>query len=152
VTPKRLIPLIHVGCRELGLSADDRKAMQLRVVGKDSLGEMTGRELEQVLDHLKASGFKPVSKGRKSRNRAPRADLRLVHVLWGKLGEAGALRDPSRAGLYAFIRARFGDAWSAMPLDVDALRDWQQIDDVIQALKSWGQREVIDFDWGDHRK
>jgi hypothetical protein len=32
------------------------------------------------------------------------------------------------------------------------LREWKLIDDVIQALKSWGRRADIDFDWEDHAR
>jgi len=70
-----------------------------------------------------------------------------VHVLWGKLGQAGELRDPSRAGLNAFVRWRFGEAWGSVPVDIDALRDHEQIDQLLQALMAWGKRARIDFDW-----
>lgn len=150
---RALQKLIHVGCRELGLDADARRDMQFRVVKKHSLSDMTGDELDLVLRHLKEAGFSPAPRkfGAKHK-RAPRADLRLVHVLWKKLGEAGELRDPSRAGLNAFIRKRFREAWGTVPADVDMLREHMQIDDVIQALKAWGQRTDIDFDWSEHRR
>ena len=73
-------------------------------------------------------------------------------MLWRKLGQSGALCDPSRAGLNKFIRARFGGVWGSVPADVDMLRAWEQIDAVIQALKTWGHRQGIDFDWEDHRR
>lgn len=144
--------LIHVGCRELHLTQDDRRDLQLAVCGKASMSEMTETDLTKVLDRLKADGFKPDFKGRKKHPLAPRADLRVIHVLWKKLGDADALRKPGRAGLNAFIRARFGKAWGSVPADVDMLREWQQIDQVIQALKNWGERSAIDFDWDQHRQ
>ena len=142
---------IHVGCRELGLDSDARKALQLVVTGKASMTDMTEADLTAVLNRLKQDGFKASSRSKKHA-KASRADLRLVHVLWRKLGEAGQLRDVSRAGLNKFIRSRFGKAWSNVPADVDMMRDHQEIDQVIQALKSWGQRADIDFDWSDHQK
>jgi phage gp16-like protein len=138
--------LIHVACKELGLDADARRDLQLRVVGKSSLSDMTSGELTAVVDELKRLGFKPRQKGGK-RPAAPRADLRLIHVLWRKLGEAGVLEKPGRDGLNAFIRSRFESTWGSVPADVDMLRDHMQIDDVVQSLKSWGQRADIDFDW-----
>lgn len=143
--------MIHVGCRELGLDADARRDLQLNATGKASMRDMTDVELKLVVNRLKAAGFK-VSGQSKKRAPAPRKDLRLIHVLWSKLGEAGALRDPTRAGLNKFIRARFEKSWQSVPADVDMLREWAQIDDVIQALKSWGNRAEIDFDWEDHWK
>jgi len=142
---RSLQKLIHVGCRELGLDADARHDLQLAVCGKASMSDMTEAELKRVLDRLKNSGFKVSSKVR--RPAAPRADLRLIHVLWKKLGDAGALERPGRAGLNAFIRARFGDTWQSVPADVDMLRDHGQIEAVVAALKAWGKRTGVDFDW-----
>merc|ERR1711969_240076 len=125
------IRLIHVACRDLGIDQETRRALQERLTGKASLRDMSQPELELVLGALKDQGFRPRG-GR--RPAAPRADLRLIHVLWAELGKAGALDKPGRDGLNAFIRRRFGQSWSFVPADVDMLRDWQQIDDVIQAL------------------
>ena len=149
---RSLQQLIHVGCRELHLDQDARRDLQLAVCGKASMRDMTQADLTAVLGRLKADGFKPELKGRKKRAGAPRADLRLIHVLWRKLGDAGQLRTPGRAGLNSFVRARFGNVWGSVPADVDMLRDWAQIDQVIQALKSWGQRVDIDFDWDAHQR
>lgn len=137
--------LIHVGCRELGLDADARRDLQQAATGKASMRDMTEADLRLVVDRLKASGFDPGS-GRVRHPRAPRADLRLVHVLWRMLGEAGELKQPGRAGLNAFIRRRFGDAWGSVPADIDMLRDWEKIDTVIQALIDWCERAGIEVD------
>lgn len=140
---RRLQQLIHVGCRELRISAEDRRAMQLRLTGCESMSGMTEAQLELVVDELKAKGFKPKG-GRKPA--ASRRDLRLIHVIWRKLGAAGALDRPGRDGLNAFIRSRFGTAWASVPADVDMLRDHEKIDAVIQALKSWADRVGVELD------
>ena len=137
---------IHVGCRQLGLDADARHDLQLLVTGKDSMSKMSEGELKAVLGALETRGFRP-NKAKRSRPAAPRADLRLVHVLWRKLGDAGALERPDRAGLNTFIRTQFETKWGSVPADVDMLREWRQIDDVLQALIAWGKRVRIDFDW-----
>jgi phage gp16-like protein len=142
---------IHVACRQLNLTQQNRRELQLAVCGKSSMTDMSASDLHSVLKRLKADGFKPDFKGHKKHPPAPRADLKVIHVLWRKLGDAGALRKPGRAGLNTFIRARFGNAWGSVPADVDMLRDWKQIDQIIQALKSWGERVDIDFDWDQHR-
>jgi len=148
-----LLKTIHVACRQLGLDEDTRHDLQLRLTGKASLKDMTPAEQMRVLDALKTRGFKPFGKrastprkgAAKSRAHpmAPRADLRLVHVLWKRLGDAGALRQPGRAGLNAFIRASFEGKWQAVPIDVDALREAGQIDDVVQALKAMCRRAGV---------
>jgi len=148
---RSLHKLIFAACRHLGLDDDARRDLQVNVTGKASLRDMSDGELKLVVNRLKEAGFE--DRPRNPRHKpAPRADLRMIHVLWRKLGQSGALRDPSRAGLNTFIRARFEATWGSVPADVDMLRDWQQIDAVIQALKSWGQRAEIDFDWGDHAR
>ena len=142
---------IHIGCRQLALDSDARRALQLVETGKHSMKDMSDAELLKVIKRLVKDGFKPASKGPKKHKAASRPDLRLVHVLWRKLGEAGALRDPSRAGLNTFIRDQFGKTWGSVPADIDMLRDHKQINAVIQALKNWGANSGIDFDWAEHR-
>ena len=146
---RALQQLIFAACRQLGLDEDARRDLQVSVTGKASLRDMNDGELKLVVNRLKQAGFE--DKPRNPRHKpAPRGDLRMIHVLWRKLGQSGALRDPSRAGLNKFIRARFGGVWGSVPADVDMLRAWEQIDAVIQALKTWGHRQSIDFDWEDH--
>lgn len=140
---RRLQKLIHVGCRELGLDEEDRRALQLVATGKASQREMDEVELRRVVKALKARGFRPEGRGHAP---APRADLRLVHVLWRRLGEAGVLERPDRAGLNAFIRARFGASWGNVPIDVDALRDAGRINAVIRALRDWCARAGVEID------
>ncbi|WP_393927312.1 gp16 family protein [Yoonia sp. R2-816] len=150
---RALQKLIHVACRELGLDAQARRDLQLVTCGKDSMRDMNEAELKAVLDRLKADGFQiSVTKSSKRRPAAPRKDLKLVHVLWTKLGDAGALDRPGRDGLNAFIRSRFGSSWGVVPADIDMLRDHDKIAAVIRALMAWGKRENIDFDFVRYRK
>ena len=144
IMTRALQRLVHVACRELHIDAEARHDLQLAVTGKASMADMSEADLTKLIDRLKADGFKVSLKPRKT---APRADLRLIHVLWAKLGQKGALDRPDRPGLNAFIRSRFEATWSSVPADVDMLRDHNQIDAVVQALKDWGRRAGIDFDW-----
>jgi hypothetical protein len=139
---------IHVACRQLGLDAAARHDVQLAACGKASMSDMNDADLHLVISHLKERGFKPTSPnktGRKFHKAAPRSELRLVHVLWRLLGEAGVLDKPDRAGLNAFIRSQFESKWKSVPLDVDMLRDDKQINAVVRALKSWCQRAGIEL-------
>ena len=139
---RALQKLVHVGCRELKIDAEGRRALQLAVTGKASMSDMSEGDLTKLVDRLKADGFSPEG-GKTSRKAAPRADLRYVHVLWGLLGRAGKLKKPGRAGLNAFVRSRFENKWSSVPIDIDALQDAGQINDVTRALKDWCKREGI---------
>lgn len=138
---------IFVACRELGIDNDTRKELQLRVVGKSSLSKMTEGEMQKVVQELEQQGFKPSRIGGK-RKAAKRADVRYVHVLWGLLKNAGALENPTRDGLNAFIRKRFAKTWGAALIDVDAMEDHGQISDVIYALKSWCERAGVGYSGG----
>ncbi|WPY94699.1 regulatory protein GemA [Limimaricola variabilis] len=143
---RNLQKMIHVGCRELGLDAEARRDLQLAACGKGSMRDMSEADLEKVVARLKTSGFKPGFKASGKKPAAPRADLRLIHVLWKRLGQAGVLERPDRAGLNAFVRVRFEEVWGSVPADVDMMRDHAKIDAVIQALKSWARRAEVPLD------
>lgn len=139
---------IHVACRQLGLDPDTRRALQLQVVGKASLAEMSEDERVKVLDALKARGFRlaPNAARKGYRRAASRGDVRFCHVLWGKLFKSGAVAVPGAAGLNAFVRARFEKSWGAATFDVDGMKDWRQIATVIEALKGMCKRAGIAID------
>jgi phage gp16-like protein len=145
MTARNLQRMIHVGCKQLGLDDDTRRDLQLVVTGKASMADMTEAEMLKVVEALKQRGFKAGFKGPSKARRpaAKRADVRLIHALWGALGRAGKLKKPGREGLNAFLRIRFEKKWGAVPIDVDALTDWSQISDVIKALKDWCRREGV---------
>ncbi|MCB5198575.1 regulatory protein GemA [Loktanella sp. TSTF-M6] len=133
--------LVHVACRELAIDADTRRYLQLVVTGKASMADMDEADLQKLLTRLKEKGFRVTATGK--RKAAPRADLRYIHVLWRLLGEDGALDRPGRAGLNAFVRSRFAGKWASVPIDIDALQDAGQINDVTRALKDWCARRCI---------
>lgn len=143
--PRTLQRQIHAACRQLGLDSDTRHDLQLQATGKASMADMTVGELLAVVAVLKQrgfkAGFKPGVKGR--RPAAPRADLRYIHVLWSLLGKAGALKKPGRDGLNAFVRSRFESKWASVPIDIDALREAGQINDVIRALQDMCRRQGV---------
>jgi len=136
---------IHVGCKQIGLDNEARHDLQLLVTGKASMSDMSDADLLKMVEALKKRGFKPGFKGASKPRRAaaPRADLRFVHVLWKLLGEAGALKKPGRDGLNAFVRSRFEGKWQSVPIDIDALRDAGQINDVTRALKDMCRRAGV---------
>ncbi len=141
--------LIHVGCRELGLDKEARHDLQLLVTGKASQSDMSDGELEAVVQALKDRGFTvkataaKVGHNRARRPTSDRADIRLCHVLWKLLAQSGHIKVSGAKGLNAFIRERFETTWGSVPIDVDALRDEGQINDVVQALKAMCARHKV---------
>lgn len=144
MTVQGLRQKIHVGCRELGLDSDTRRDLQYAATGKASMRDMDEADMRKVLTVLEQKGFKPTSAGR--RPKAKRADIRFCHVMWRLLHEAGEARVKGAAGLNAFIRARFEKTWGHVPIDIDSMTEWQEIKDVVEALKSWCDRAGIELD------
>ncbi|RJE87117.1 regulatory protein GemA [Paracoccus onubensis] len=142
---RNLQRMIHVGCKQLGLDDTTRHDLQLLVTGKTSMRDMSEADLLSMIEALKKRGFKAGFSDSKKGRRAPasRADLRFIHVLWKLLGDAGALKRPGRDGLNAFIRSRFEGKWQSVPIDIDALREAGQINDVTRALKDMCRRAGV---------
>ncbi len=150
-----LIRACHAAVRAAGFDEDARHDFQMRVTGKASMRDMSVAELRHLRDELnRITGFGQGGRGKGRRGGKPavgkpagrpgadynppafRGDVRLIHALWGELGQRGVLKRPDRAGLNAFIRSRFEGHWSFVPVDVDVLTDTDNITDVIQALKA----------------
>ena len=141
---RQLQRTIHAAAREIGLEAEDRRAVQLLATGKPSTATMTEAELEAVIAALKARGWAP--KGHAGRPRSERPDIRYIHVLWRLLAAAGHVQADRRA-LNSFIRTRFGATGAAI-LDVDMMRDGPTIAAVTEALKAMCKRHSIPVERG----
>jgi len=142
MTAKRDYKGIYARSKGAGLDEDARRDVFEQQTGKRSLSLMTPAEVGKVDAHLKT--LAPAKRGRKPASE--NASVRFIHVLWRLLGDAGALNDPTRAGLNKFLQKRFGEKWGAAVIDVDALTDHRQIATVIEALKDWCAREGVELD------
>ncbi|MDR1276167.1 MAG: regulatory protein GemA [Candidatus Accumulibacter sp.] len=134
----RLIRLIHVGKRELGLSDETYRALLAGCTRKDSTTRMSVPELERVFDRMKHSGFKvqvksarhAAAQSKPSRPLAQSPQARKIRALWLSLHTAGAVRNASEAALAAYVQRQTGIA---------ALQwlDSAQAGKIIESLKSW---------------
>lgn len=141
------VKAIYAGIRAVGIEdEDDRRALYARVTGKFRLREMSPRDKDAVLAELRRLGFGSAAARRPE---APRGDLRFIHVMWRLLGDQRAIRKAGRAGLNAFIRARFEAKWGHVPLDVDQMREWAEINDVVEALRAMCRRAGINLEQRD---
>ncbi len=120
---------IHIARKELKLQEEDYRAILRRVAGVESAAGLDDAALEAVLAELRRLGWKPAFTGKKP----DRADLRMIFGLWAELGRQGALVDPSRSALRAFV-GRQEDV-----SDPEFLRR-DQAQRVIEALKAWLRR------------
>ncbi|NLR73547.1 gp16 family protein [Leeia aquatica] len=129
----RLIRLIHVARRELGLDDGCYRAILLQVATKTSAADLSASELQMVLDHMKRLGFKVRAKSPvQSRPLAQDAEARKVRALWLFLHELGVVKDPSERALASYVKRIAG---------VDALQ-WVDCDmhRVIETMKKWVMR------------
>ena len=137
---QRLIRLIHVGKRELGLDDDVYRALLMGSVQKDSTSAMSVLELERVLERMKRSGFKvrvksarPPAQSRPGRPLAQYPEARKVRALWLFLHQLGAVKNPSEEALAAYVKRI---------AKVDALQwtNGNQTEALIETLKKWAMR------------
>lgn len=144
---QRLIRLIHVAKRDLSLDDDTYRSILQRFGRKESSSDLTVPELEQVLEHLKRSGFKVRSKGKQAKPKAVKAkpsrplaqdaESKKIRALWLFLHELGAVKNPSEEALAAYVKRIAG---------VDALQ-WisgEQAERLIETMKKWAMRFLPD--------
>ena len=129
----RLIKLIQVARRDLGLDEPNYRGILFAQGGNDSLAAMPIDGMQKVLDYLKAQGFK-VRSTKTDRKQATGLDASKVRALWLFLHELGAVRDPSEAALTAYVKRM------AKVDDVQWMRNGRRVETVIESLKKWAMR------------
>jgi phage gp16-like protein len=127
-----LLGAIHAGKRQLGWDDETYRAVLRQVTGHDSAAACTVRELEAVLEQLRARGFTP-KPGAPAYRRGHRPEARYIRALWAELAQQGALHDPSEVGLNAFVERQTKTSrleWCSTA----------QLRSVLEALKAWSTR------------
>ena len=134
----KLIQLIHVGKKQLGLDDDLYREVLESCTGKSSSKLMTTTQLESVLDRMKQLGFQVESKDKSGvKNLADDAQSKLIRHLWLQLHEAGQVRNSDEKALAKFIENKVG---------VSALQflSTKNADMIITHLRQWCKRCGID--------
>lgn len=118
---------ILAACARLGLDDDSRRELQMDVIGKRSLTEMTTVELVKLRDHL--------NRGWKHPDQA-RPHMGKIRALWWSLYWLGAISRVDDDALAAFVKRQTG---------VERLKFLGHFDapKVIEAMKSWLEREGV---------
>ncbi len=134
----RLIKLIHVARRELGMDDETYRLMLAGMKGLDgatSTAVLSVPKLYLVLEQLKQKGFKVRPAAKPKRPQAADDQSKKIRSLWLTLHDAGAVRDPSEEALAKFV----------LGMTKVAALQWlssEQASRVIENLKKWHQRVV----------
>lgn len=123
----KMIGAVRAACRRLGIDDDDRREIQLQVIGKRSLGDATLPEIGRILDHL--------NKGYKG-PRGNRAYVGKIRALWWTLFWLAEVDEPNDAAIDAFIARQTGKERVQFLGHREAFK-------VIEALKAWAARAGV---------
>lgn len=139
--------LIAVGCRDLGIDDDARKAMLLARYGVESRKDLSPDQLSDFIEHLKNSGFRPIragqAQGSRKRPMSRHGYIRKIWALWGNLKRADVLdATDTDAALVAFVN-RHRKAGHMDSIDQLEWLDEAEASPIIEALKAWCRREGL---------
>lgn len=133
-TRRRDLAQIHLAIKQIGLSADDHRALLQDLHGVDSSAKLNARQRGQYLAHLRKLGFKPAPpKAAGARKLADDDQSKMIRGLWLELASMGVVRNSAESALAGYVRRQTG---------VGALQ-WlssKQASDVIESLKAWRDR------------
>lgn len=134
----KLIQLIHVGKKQLGLDDDLYREVLESCTGMVSSKLMKIAQLESVLDRMKQLGFTIESKDKTGvQQLADDAQSKLIRHLWLQLHNAGQVRNGSEKALAKFVENKVG---------VSALQflSTKNADMIITHLRQWCKRCKIE--------
>lgn len=132
----KLIQLIHVAKRDMGLDDETYRATLKGVSGKVSCKDMSLSELHQVLENFKKTGFKVRAKKAKKRMSPPSSkrvrvgEIKVIRAVWIDAAKAGLIADNSEEALDKWVY-RMSKVRHVGWLDGD------QAYRVLEALKKW---------------
>ena len=149
---KRLLTLVHVGRRELGLDEEDYRTLLESVIGARSAKGLCVAQLDAVVTAMKGIGFKV--KARKSapgkRNSPPSTakvqapEVRKIRAIWITMKNDGLLHDGSEDALGSFIRRMTANANGGAGINRAEWLTSIQAERVLEALKKWHIRLMTD--------
>ncbi len=147
----RLIQLIHVGKRELGLDDEIYRLLLDAETGKSSCSKMSIKELERVLSAMESRGFKRQVKGSKTpfnKRLSPKSGkskntvIDKARSIWISMARQGFVKDRSENALDKYTQRILKHQKDKV--DCIAWCDEWQAGCVVEALKSWHRRVMID--------
>ena len=146
---KRLLTLVHVGRRELGLDDEDYRALLESVTGARSAKGLKAAQLDAVVTAMKGLGFKV--KGNTTGRRSPPSaahvqapEVRKLRAIWITMNNDGLLHDGSEDALGSFIRRMTANANGGVGINRAEWLTSIQAERVLEALKKWHIRLMTD--------
>lgn len=131
---------IHIAKKDLGLTDEAYRDILRTQTGKESAAKLTDTQALRVLRYFESRGWKPKKQGSLPGMAIPTdGQSKKIQALWITLHQAGKITNGNDAALLAFVKRL---------TKIDRL-EWcsgHDKDKVIEALKSWAQREGVDLD------
>ncbi|MFM4867252.1 gp16 family protein [Aeromonas caviae] len=150
----RLIRLVQIGRRTLGLDEETYRVLLEQQSGKRSAADLTLQELDKVLLAMKGAGFKPIVKRPANRGKQPRlspsrgtpvktAEIGVIRAVWITMQRHGLLRDGSETALNHYVerqtvRLNKGIGVAEVAWLTEGLAYL-----VLESLKNWHKREMV---------
>lgn len=151
----RLIRLVQVGRRFLGLDEETYRELLVQQSGKRSAAELTLQELDKVLVAMKAAGFKPTVKhpvkGGKQKRLSPNrggpvktAEIGVIRAIWITMHRHGLLRDGSETALNHYVERQTVRLNKGVGVAEVAWLSEVLAYPVLESLKNWHKREMVE--------
>ena len=133
---------IHIAKKQLGLDDDTYRMMLANLTGKDSTKDMDISERYKVLAHLKKIGFKPKKGKKRLSPKGGVGDQRdKIRAIWIDMYKDGFIQDGSENALDAWVSRMTKNHREGRIDSITWLRDVEQAQFVLEALKKWQLRE-----------
>lgn len=141
---KRLLKIVQVGRRELGLDEEDYRALLESVTGARSAKGLSAAKLEAVITAMKGLGFKVKGGSKVNGRRSPPSsakvqapEVRKVRAIWITMYNDGFVRDGSDDALGSYIKRMTASANGGAGITRPEWLTSVQAERVLEALKKW---------------
>ncbi len=150
----RLIRLVQVGRRSLGLDEETYRALLVQQSGKRSAAALSIQELDKVLQVMKGAGFKPTVKrgvkGGKQKRLSPvsgtpvrTAEIGVIRAIWITMHRHGLLCDGSETALNHYVARQTVRINNGVGVAEVSWLDGALAYSVLESLKHWHKREMV---------
>lgn len=141
---KRLLKIVQVGRRELGLDEEDYRALLESVTGARSAKGLSAAKLDAVITAMKGLGFKVKGGAQVNGRRSPPSaakvqapEVRKVRAIWITMYNDGFVRDGSDDALGSYIKRMTASANGGAGITRPEWLTSVQAERVLEALKKW---------------